>query len=290
MILLLYGCDTPATLYPVDPCRLGESFASVSAEVTCTGPSGTVSASATWSDDTRAGGTRGEGWDGLSFYATGTTTSGGTLSVGRRPDGVGLYLLDGGTDVKVGFLPASTEAPEAPFVTVTDGALTCDAMTGAGAVHISGLPESWAPGGTWDMTFDNGTFEADPVPTTWSAPWPATCPIHPSAWASTRVTASCAGEERAFLQLQAPASYGVELDTIGQVGTVAVTWSEAYAARCEGADAAISDGSLQSEDGVSRIYTPILVVTGNDDAWSVESTTCGTCDAWDVTVEGLPAL
>ncbi len=290
MIVLLLGCDTPAALYPVDPCRLGESFSAATAEISCTGPAGTVSASAAWSDDTRAGGTRGEGWDGLSFYATGTTDSGGTLSLGRRPDGVGLYLLDGATDVRVGFLPASTESPLAPYVSATNGSATCDALTGTGDVHLSGLPEAWAPGGTWDMSFDNGSFEADPVSPTWSSPWPATCPIHPAAWAAVTITASCAGVELARLQLQAPASYGVELDTLGRVGTVSVTWSEAFSAQCGGADVTSSDGSLQSEDGVTRIYTPLLTVAGDGDSWDVESTTCGACDAWVVTVEGLPTL
>ncbi len=287
----LAGCDVPATAFPVDPCRVGDTFDAVSADVRCAAAGTSVEASFEWGAATILGGVRGEGWDGLGFVATGATPAGGTLSLGHRSGALGFYARDTSSVVEVGFVPSVPEVPEAPHVTLTDGDTTCDAATGAGSVTLAGLPEAWSEGGTWEMTFDGGTFTADAVSDAWSAPWPATCPMSPSAWASVRVAAACDGVERATIQFLAPASYAVELDALGQAASVSATWTEAFSATCDGGAPGALDGSLQGEDGALQLYTPVLSAARDaDGAWVLEETACGACDAWVVTVEGLPEL
>ena len=290
-VLLLAGCAPDATAWPVDPCRLGAALDAVRAEVTCSAAGRTFTADLAWDDASRAGGVRGDGWAGLGFYGTGSTAAGGTLSLGHRPGEIGFYGLEDELEVVVGFLPANGESAVAPYVTLSDGADRCDAVSGGGSVRLSGLPEGWADDGVWEMTFDAGSFEADPVVDTFVSPWPATCPLSPRAWASVRVSATCAGAERAAIQLQSPSGYALTLDPIGGVETVSATWTEAFYATCDGAALPNLDGSLQGEGGALRLYTPVLTV-GRDPggAWSMEATNCGTCAAWVVTVEGLPDL
>lgn len=289
-LFALIGCDAPAALYPVDPCRLGESFDAIAVDVTCAAAGRTVEARFAWDEGTRAGGVAGDAWDGLSFYATGTTVGGGTLSVGHRPGALGAYVHEGAVDLVAGFLPAGDDLPEAPHVAVTDGDASCDAATGTGTVTLSGLPTTWVDGGVWEMGFDAGTFEVTPVSTAASG-WPAACPLDPRAWASVRISAACEGVERAAIQLLAPSAYTVELDALGQVSDVSATWTEAFAATCDGGALPDLDGSLRGDDGDLRLYTPVLTVTrAPDGAWSVAETACGTCAAWEVTVEGLPDL
>ncbi|MDP2306335.1 MAG: hypothetical protein Q8P18_09940 [Pseudomonadota bacterium] len=289
--LLAGGCDIPATLYPVDPCRIGETYSQVSAEVVCEAGGDRVEATFEWAVDTRAGGTQGEGWDGLGFYATGTSAGGGTLSVGHRPGALGLYGVEGALSVVVGYLPAGDEQPAAPHVVVTDGDTTCDAATGVGTVHVTGLPPEWVDGGTWEMAFDAGEAVADPVTDGWVSPWPADCPISPGAWAATSVSATCEGTVAARIQFQAPKSYAVELGALGQVASVSATWTEAFSASCgDGALPSLA-GSLQGEGGVLRLYTPVLTVTRSaDGVWAMEQTECGECAAWEIAVDGLPTL
>ncbi|MFN7144278.1 MAG: hypothetical protein ACK4YP_10915, partial [Myxococcota bacterium] len=288
---ILAGCDAPAALYPVDPCRLGEGFDGIAVDVTCAAAGRTVEASFTWDDDTRAGGARGEGWEGLSFYATGTTRAGGTLSVGHRPGALGVYVHEGATDLVAGFLPAGDDQPEAPHLALTDGDAACDAGTGTGTVTLSGLPAAWVEGGVWEMAFDAGTFDATPVAAVAASGWPAACPLDPRAWASVRVSAACDGVERAAIQLLAPSAYSVELDALGQVAGVSATWSEAFSAACDGGALPDLVGSLRGDEGDLRLYTPVLTVTrAPGGAWTVAETACGACETWDVTVEGLPDL
>lgn len=291
LLAMLAGCDAPAALYPVDPCRLGEGFDAIAVDVTCAAAGHTVEAAFTWDDDTRAGGATGDGWDGLSFYATGTTDGGGTLSVGHRPGALGAYVHEGAVDLVAGFLPAGDDLPEAPHIVITDGEASCDGVTGAGTVTLSGLPPAWVEGGVWEMDFDEGSFDAPPVAEAAASGWPAACPLDPRAWASVRVSAVCEGVERAAIQLLAPSAYAVELDALGQVADVSATWTEAFSATCAGGALPDLDGSLQGDDGHLRLYTPVLTVTrAPGGAWTVAETACGTCAAWDVTVEGLPDL
>lgn len=286
------GCDTPAALYPVDPCRIGDTYAHVSAEVTCESGGDVIEATFVWAVDTRAGGTTGEGWDGLGFYATGESAGGGTVSVGHRPGALGLYGVEGDRSVVVGYLPASDQLPAAPHVVVTDGETTCDAATGVGSVRVTGLPVEWVEGGTWEMTFDAGEVVADPVSDAWASPWPADCPIGPTAWSTTGIEATCDGAVAARIQFLAPNSYTVELDVLGQVAEVSATWTEAFSASCGGGDLPSLAGSLQGDDGGSRLYTPVLTVTRDaGGAWAMEETECGECAAgWEITVDGLPTL
>ncbi|MDP2317316.1 MAG: hypothetical protein Q8P41_30815 [Pseudomonadota bacterium] len=292
MIWLLLGCDTPAVLYPVDPCRMGQDFAEVSAEVTCAAAGHTIEGTSSWATGTGAGGTQGEGWEGLGFYATGRSGAGGTLSVGHRPGALGLYAVEGERSVVVGYLPAGDELPAAPYVAVSDGERTCDGATGSGTVRVSGLPTEWVEGGVWEMAFDAGTVDADPIAAEWSSPWPAECALSPDAWATTRIEATCDGVAAARIQFLAPKSYAVELDVLGQVASVSATWTEAFAATCAGGELPSLAGSLQGEDGALRLYTPVLTVTRPaGGAWALEETECGTCPAGFVlTVEGLPTL
>jgi hypothetical protein len=290
--MLAAGCDTPATLYTVDPCRIGEAYAAVAVDVTCDAGGGPIDASFEWALDTRAGGTRGEDWDGLGFYATGTSVGGGTVSVGHRPGALGLYGVEGARSVVVGYLPAGDDLPVAPHVVVTDGVDSCDAATGVGTVRVTGLPPAWVEGGVWEMAFDAGEVTADPVTAAWSPPWPADCPISPGAWATTSLEATCDGAVAARIQFLAPESYAVELDVLGRVASVSTTWTEAFSASCDGGELPTLAGSLQGEDGVLRLYTPVLTVTrAADGAWVMEESECGSCaSGWTVTVDGLPAL
>jgi hypothetical protein len=291
LLLLAVGCDPPATLYPTDPCRLGDAFANVSADLSCTSGGTTLTARFDWDADLRAGGGAGD-WDGTSFYAAGSSLGGGTISVGYVPGGLGVYGREGDVSAVAGFLPAGNERPTAPYVELADGTTTCDASTGSGSVTLRGLPTTWATDGDWGMDFDAGVADADPVIVSWSPSWPATCPINPRAWATVRITARCEGDPRAEILFLAPEAYQVELGVVGQVDTVSATWSEAFAATCEGGATAGLGGSLQGDHGALRFSTPVLTATrAAGGAWALESTACGTCPAgWDVTVEGLPDL
>jgi len=290
-LLLLIGCDVPAALYPVGACRMGARFASVEAEVTCTSGGRTLAADFAWAVDTRAGGTTGEGWDGLGFYATGQSTGGGTLSVGHRSGRIGLYGLDGAHALTIGFLPAGDSLPDAPFLTLVDGTASCDAATGVGTARVYGLPEEWVEGGVWEMDFDHGVATTTPAAGAWASGWPAECPLAPEAWAALEVSAACDGVEAARIRFLAPSAYAVELDGLGQFDSVSATWTDAFSARCGDGDLPALAGSLQVEGGASRIYTPVLTVArAASGTWAVEATECGTCGAWEVAVEGLPAL
>ena len=292
MILALLGCDAPATLYPVDPCRLGRDYAAVSVDVTCTTGNQTVEATFDGAADTRVGGTRGEGWEGLGFYATGPSAGAGTVSIGHRPGALGVYASEGARSLVAGYLPAGDVLAAAPFVEVTDGEVTCDAATGTGTVRVSGLPADWVDGGVWEMDFDAGEGSADPVTTDWAPPWPSECAIGPRAWATVSIAASCDGAVAARIQFLAPETYAVALDVLGQVASVSATWTEAFSATCAGGALPTLAGSLQGDDVGLRLYTPVLTVTRTGDGpWAVETTGCGECPSgWTVAVEGLPAL
>lgn len=291
MFLLLAGCGTPAALYPVDPCRVAPPFGEVSGSASCAAAGQALEVTFDWAETTRVGGTQGDGWEGLSFYTTGTSADGGTISVGHRPGGtLGLYARSGASELVVGYLPAGSDTPEAPYVALTDGVTTCDA-TGSGDVVLTGVPTAWVNGGEWGMTFDGGVEESDTVASDWEPPWPATCPLDPRAWATVRVTARCGATVGAEIQFLAPTSYTVELDALGGVGGVSATWGNAFAATCDGAEITTLDGSLQGEGGVLRLYTPVLTVLRGEGGWSLEETACGECEAgWEVEVEGLPEM
>jgi hypothetical protein len=291
LLVLLVGCDPPAQIYPVGACRMGDLFADVAVEVTCASGGEPLTADLAWAADTRAGGTQGEGWDGTGFYATGLSAGGGTLSVGHRPGALGVYGLEGGRSLTLGYLPAGDTLPGAPSVTLTDGTTTCDAATGVGTARVTGLPDEWVEGGVWEMTFDAGVATTTPVAEAWASSWPAACPLAPESWATLEVSAACEGVEAARIQFLAPSAYAVELDVLGQVDTVSATWTDAFSARCRDGDLPALAGSLQGEGGALRIYTPVLsVVRGVSGAWAVEATECGACAAWEVTVDGLPDL
>lgn len=291
ILLALLACDRPAAVWPADPCRVGALFADVTADVRCASDGADIDASFVTERVTRVGAVAGEAFEGLSFYATGEVEGGGTLSVGLRSGAVGVYARDTTRDVVVGFLPASADLPAAPHAVVTEGAATCDAVRGAGGVAVTGLPDDWSADGGWEMTFDAGSFEADEAATSWAAPWADDCPLSPAAWASVRVSAACDGEERAAIEFLAPSGYAVELDALGQVAAASATWDSAFSATCAGGELASLAGSIQAEDGVVRLYTPVLTVARREDgAWTLEETACGSCDAWAITVDGLPGF
>jgi hypothetical protein len=292
LLLSILGCDTPATLYVADACRIGGSFASVAADVSCASGGRTLDARFVWGEEVGAGGSLGDTWDGLSFYATGRSTEDGTLAVGYLPDGLGVYGREGDVSAVAGYLPAGHERADAPYVTVTDGTATCDAATGTGSVHLSGLPEAWAEGGEWEMDFADGEATADPFLAAWSPAWPGTCPINPRAWATVRVAATCDGIARAEIQFLSPQGYQVELDALGLVVGVSATWASAASARCDGATLDTLDGSLQADSDGARLYTPVLTVTREGSGeWALEDTACGECPSgWSVVVDGLPDL
>lgn len=290
-LLLLTACDAPATAWPTDPCRVGALFAEVGADVSCATDGVALDAGFAIDRVTRVGAVGGEDWEGLSFYATGETVGGGTLSVGLRDGTVGVYGRDATRDVVVGFLPAAVELPVAPYASVTVADATCDATSGAGGVEVSGLPDGWTADGAWGMTFQSGVFEADPAVEAWAAPWAHDCPLSPAAWTSIGVSAVCDGVERAAIHFLAPSGYTVELDALGQIAGASATWATAFSATCDGGALPSLAGSLQSEAGVLQLSTLVLAVARDaDGAWTVEETSCGSCDAWEITVTGLPAM
>lgn len=284
MILALLACDTPAVIYPVDPCRLGDDFAALHVEASCTGPDGELTWDEAFGGASRVGGVGVDGYDDLSFHVTGTGADGSTLSVGRRGGELGVYLRHGERSLIVGFLPSSEEAYASPYVSMTDGDRTCD-TTGAGEIRVSGLPASW--GGSWELAFSAGTGEATTL-ADWDPAWPEGCPLSPDAWSYVTASAACDGRVLASYRLETPHAYEVELDPLARPGDADATWLAASATCSEGETAA--DVSLTASEGEGRLYSTMLTLVETDGTWAVEDTRCGSCDTWDVAVSGLPEL
>lgn len=292
MILWSLGCAPVATLYPTSPCRLTAEFAAVSADFSCASAGSTIEARFEGERPLRAGGRRGAGWEGLSFFATVATVDDALLSLGWRPGAVGVAGAREVVAVAAGFLPAGTDVDAPPWAELVDGAATCDARTGSGEVALTGLPEGWTADGAWHLSFADGAGEEDAVETAWSPEWPADCPLSPRAWATVRVAARCDGALVAEAQFLAPDAYTLGLDELGSVATADVAWGASFSARCGESIVQLAEASLAGDAGRLAFSSPILTASRAPDAdWRVDSTTCGACATeWEIEVEGLPDL
>ncbi|MFZ5476517.1 MAG: hypothetical protein ACOZNI_07035 [Myxococcota bacterium] len=286
MILLVAACRPPAVLVPADPCRVGGELGSLAADVTCEAAGRTVEATFSWDGPLRAGGLAGE-WDGLSFFAAGTTEGGGGMSVGWRPGELGFEALEDDLAAGAGFRPEEGDVPDRPWVEAGE----CD-VDGAGEVVLTGLPEAWAAGGTWTMRFDGGGAAADEVASEWTPDLPGDCPLSARAWSSATARVSCAGETVAEVHLLAPARYLVTLDDFGRVAAVEAGWSEAFDASCAGEVAEAVTSELAGDADALALDTTLFAADrGADGVWRARSVACGACDVgWAVDVEGLPDL
>lgn len=277
--LLVCACAPVATLWPEDDCRVGAEAAAIVAEVRCEVGGETRTAALAFDAVARVEAARGDAWDGLSVGLVGPSAGGGTLALAWRPDGLHLAAAEG--DLALDLDGASAT------VLATWGGTPCD----AGAVALSGLPLGWTEDGAWAASFDGEGVSADPVAETWDPPWPSDCPLAPRAWAATRVTARCAGATVADVQFLAPAAYAVDLDALGRPAVVEAAWDGSFDAACAGEVAASTGGTLAASGGAVALETD-LVAIARDTAgvWTVVDSACGTCEAWEVEVEGLPEL
>lgn len=270
---LLAACAPPASLWPTDACRVGETLAPTG-EVRCGAGEPLTFAMA---EVTAMGGDRGADWVGLSWWARGPGLDGGEVSVGWRPGELGVSVADA---VAVGFAPEGG-------ATVVDAVDGCDLATEGGEASLAGLPAGWTDDGGWSATWPGP--EAAAVTESWDAPWASTCALDPKAWSTVRLVSTCDDVPRAEVQLVAPDRWSVTLDALGQVATMDAAWSTSFDAACDGADAPAQGATLTGDGADTTFATPLLSVARHGDGdWFVTSTTCGTCADWVVSVEGLP--
>lgn len=275
----LAACSPVATLWPEDDCRVGAEAAAIVAEVRCDVGGEAHAATLAFDAVERVEAAQGAGWAGLSVGLVGRSAGGGALKLAWRPDGLRLASTEG--DLVLDLDGASAE------VVATWGGTPCD----AGTVAISGLPAGWTEDGAWAAAFGADGVSADTVADAWDPPWPSDCPLAPRAWAASRVTARCAGTTVADVQFLAPAAYAVDLDALGRPVAVEAAWDGSFDAACAGDVAPSTEGTLVAEGGTVALTTDLVEVARDAaGAWTVVDSACGTCDAWEASVEGLPGM
>lgn len=281
--ILLGSCAVSGDIFHADDCHSDGIWPTVEATVVCDD----LDLDFAWTGPTRVGGLRGDAWDGLGFWIGGDTESGGSISVGVRPAGaatrIGFEAIDEEREARFGYVPTSKGAPEAPFVEMSDGDLTCDA-SGAGSVELRGLPDALGGELAWEFAAGVGG-EGDVA--AWSPDLPSGCALDPASWKAFSVHARCGGDERIAASFVSPTSYAVALDRFGAPASIQANWTDGLSGTCNGATISV-DATLSGSVDVLTLTTTIGGFSRENGEWSVLTSVCGTCDDWTVDVDGLP--
>lgn len=274
--MMLLACAVPADLYRASECHGEALWPDVRAEIECDG----LGHEFAWTGATRLGGLRGDAWEGLGFWIGGDT-EGGSVSVGVRPEGaparIGFEAVEGEEFARFGYVPATTDAPAAPFVEVPG----CDA-SGTGSVRLSGLPEALGGELYWEFAAGEGGEAELPA---WEVDLPAECAIDPGAWQAVRIEGRCGDALGFSASFVGPRSYAVTLDRFGVPVSMEARWDAALSGTCGGNGVDAVEAELTGEIG-SRTFTTSVATLR--EGWIVDSTPCGECENWEVIVDGIP--